>query len=115
MSFVSDLRTFRTLDTESGWELFVTSSFNHYEFRLVGPSEQEIAFCGTQIDVSKIDRPGLKPEFSVHWRVYAVSPFNPVTKRKIEVPGRIELIRNALRAYGTVHNGPLGRVQIDMV
>jgi hypothetical protein len=110
MAFRSNYESKRTWDPDSGWELRATRHGPEYQnFELKHPTLPSIEFWG---DTQSFEKTGEtndngSPIYNSIFKVHAVNhvswPIDHQHKR---------LIREALNAYGSMHNGPLGKVEV---
>lgn len=112
MAFKSDYEAKRTWDPDSGWELYnMTRGPPEYlKFLLRHPTEPSIEFVVKVIAVERIDGQGSRGQPLFKSTVEVKSVNARVGDRASE--GQRHLIEEALYAYGVLHNGPSGPVDV---
>jgi hypothetical protein len=106
MAFISDNVNFRTYDPETGWELEVENGGGKKYFKLVHPNKPSIEFKGEMEFVRRLpelDVPGKGPAYETIYHLERLDWNDP----REATPEQLEMVRDALVAYGVVHNGPL--------
>jgi hypothetical protein len=111
MVFVSDNSSLRTFDPDSNWELICLRHGREYiTFELRHPSSPPIQFWG---EITRWEGTGRRREDGgdeVSWAFLVLSLNNQIPAHASQF--KRKLIENALNAYGTVHNGPIGPLEV---
>jgi hypothetical protein len=111
MAFRSDFKAARTWDPDTGWELFETPVGPGYpSFILRHPNQPPIEFWGAILSTENIEgtTPSGQPLRRTVFEVRAVNerPGSQATEMERR------LIDDALFAFGALHNGPIGPVDV---
>ncbi len=108
MAFKSDYEAKRTLDSETGWELFdVTQGPDFPHFELRHPEQRTISFWCKTLSRERVDGVTARggPRYRQSKRVTVMSS-------EAVSAGEMMLIQQALEAFGFLHDGPIGPIEL---
>lgn len=108
MAFQSDFKAMRTWDPDSGWELFdVTCGPGYPAYELRRPKSQTLSFWCKRLALERVEGETHlgHPRFARREHVNFMSAQTPSQAER-------QMIYDALNAYGSLHNGPLGPLEL---
>jgi hypothetical protein len=109
MAFQSDYKAKRTWDPDSGWELFdVTRGPGHPAYELRHPNSQTLSFWCKRLALERVEG-----ETHLGHPRYARKEHVNVMSVKPPSGAERQMIHDALNAYGSLHNGPLGPLELS--
>jgi hypothetical protein len=109
MAFRSDSANLRTWDADSGWELHrIPTGPDIAKFQLRHPENPSINFYGeATVEYTGLQtqegRPIVRTKYLVHYVNGPAARSDPEQRR---------LIEEALLAFGYIHDGPIGPVEV---
>lgn len=108
MAFQSDYEAKRTWDPDSGWELFrVTRGPDYPAYELRHPKSQSLNFWCKRLALERVEGETHlgHPRYARKEHVHFMSAHLPSLAER-------QLIHDALNAFGSLHNGPLGPLEL---
>lgn len=108
MAFQSDYKAKRTWDPDSGWELFdVTREPGYPAYELRHPRSQTLNFWCKRLALERVEGETHlgHPRYARKEHVNFMSAQQPPQAER-------QLIHDALNAYGFMHNGPVGPLEL---
>lgn len=108
MAFQSDYKALRTWDPDSGWELFdVRRGPGYLAYELRNPRSPTLNFWCKALALERVEGETHlgHPRYARKEHVHFMSAQLPSQTEK-------QLIQDALNAYGSLHNGPLGPLEL---